>query len=165
MTRCLLKWHEVTKKLLSSHMKLNHTPCRYVLAVCIMTRSGFISYGLMNYDSYKSKSLHWMRSKFIGSNRPCLKWEKAIFVSSFHNSWNIYPLQSHFELIEYFFHKKPWLGSHPTLGAMRVFFLEKTKTMLESMDQREGLEQKSNDWERARRRKPKIDKDTTNAKS
>lgn len=26
-------------------------------------------------------------------------------------------------------------------------------------------EEKSNDWERARRRKPKIDKDTTNAKS
>ena len=50
------------------------------LAVCIMTCSGFSSYGLVNDDSYKSKSLHWMRSKFIGSNRHCLKWEKAIFV-------------------------------------------------------------------------------------
>jgi hypothetical protein len=129
-----------------------------------MTLSGFSSYGLVNYDSYKSKSLHWMRLKFIGSNRPCLKWEKAIFVLSFHNSWNIYPLQSHFELIEYFFHKKPWLGSDPTLEQWESF-PRKDEDNVRVDGQREGLEQKSNDWERARKKKPKIDKDTTNAKS
>jgi hypothetical protein len=76
-----------------------------------MTRSGFDSYGLVNYDSYKSKSLHWMRSKFIGSNRPCLKWEKTIIdIPSL--SKDIYPLQSHFEPGRIF-----WPGSHPTLGA------------------------------------------------
>ena len=68
-------------------------------------------------DSYKSKSLHWMRSKFIGLNGPYLKWEKAIFVilSRF---LKYDPLQSYFELSEIFSFKKkkPWLGSYPTLG-------------------------------------------------
>jgi len=118
-----------------------------------MTYSGFGSYGLVNHDSYKSKSLHWTRSKFIGSNRPCLKWEKAIFVilSRF---LKYYPLQSHFEPGKIFsFKKKPWLGSHPTLGAMRDMLLGRIKTLIGLMDKRKDLEQKSNDWDRARRRK------------
>jgi hypothetical protein len=72
-----------------------------------MTCSGFSSYGLVNHDSYKSKSLHWMRSKFIGSYRPCLKRENAIFVILSH-FLKYYPLQSHFEPGKVFsFKKKP----------------------------------------------------------
>jgi len=73
-------------------------------------------------DSYKSQSLHWMRSKFIGSNRPSLKWEKAIFVILSHFS-KYYPLQSHFKPGKVFsFKKKPWLGSYLTLGANERYF-------------------------------------------
>ena len=116
MTQCLLKTYGVPKKFLSSHMKLNHPPCSKVLAVCIMTCNGLSSYGLANQGSCKSKSLHWTMSKFIGSHRPCLKWEKAILdIPSL--SKEIYPLQSISNLIKYSFKKKPWPGSHPTLGA------------------------------------------------
>jgi hypothetical protein len=46
-----------------------------------------------------------MMSKFIGSNQPCLKWEKAIFdIPSL--SKDIYPLQTHFEPDKIFFFKK-----------------------------------------------------------
>ena len=87
-----------------------------------MTCSGFGSYGLVNHDSYKSQSLHWMRSKFIGFNRPCLKWEKAIFdIPSL--SKNYILCSPIFEPGEIFsFKKKPWLGSHPTLGANERYF-------------------------------------------
>ena len=104
-------------------------------------------------DSYKSKSLHWMRSKFIGFNWPCLKWEKAIFVilSRF---LKYDPLQSYFELSEIFSFKKkekkkPWLGSYPTLGANEKYFGDPDKIN----GSKKSLEQKSNVWERARRRK------------
>jgi hypothetical protein len=105
MTRCLLKWHEVTKQILSLYMKPNYTSYR-VFAVCIMTRSGFSGYGLVKHDSYKSKSLHWMRSKFIGSNRPCLKWEKAIFdIPSLAKDY--IPCSPILSWIKYYFHKNP----------------------------------------------------------
>jgi hypothetical protein len=47
-----------------------------------------------------------MRSKFIGSNRPCLKREKAIFVILSH-FLKYYPLKSYLSLIEYFFQENP----------------------------------------------------------
>jgi hypothetical protein len=67
---------------------------------------GVGSYGLVNHDSYKSQSLHWMRSKFIGSNRLCLKWENAIFdIPSL--SKNYIPCIPILSWIEYSFHKNP----------------------------------------------------------
>jgi hypothetical protein len=67
-----------------------------------MACSEFGSYGLANHDSYKSKSLHQRRLKFIDSNRPCLKWEKAIFViSSLSKDYIL--CGPHLSMIEYFF--------------------------------------------------------------
>jgi hypothetical protein len=117
MTRCLLKWYGVTKQILSSHMKLNHPPCSKVLAVCIMICNGFSSYGLANQGSCKSKSLHWTRSKFIGSHRPCLKWEKGHLCFILSQYWKYIICNPILSLIEYSFQKKPRRGSHPTLGA------------------------------------------------
>jgi hypothetical protein len=85
-----------------------------------MTCSGFGSYGIVNHDPYKSKSLHWMRSKFIGSNRPCLKWEKAIFnIPSL--SKDIYPLQSPFKPNRIFLSRKPDQDHTPHLGQIRDY--------------------------------------------
>ena len=57
---------------------------------------------------------------------------------------------SHFEPGEIFsFKKKPWLGSHPTLGANEKCFGDTDKIN----GSKKSLEQKSNVWERARRRK------------
>jgi len=87
-----------------------------------MTRSGFNSYGLVNHDSYKSKSYTgWGQNLTVLTD---LAWnEKRPSLLSFHISLKYYPLQSHFEPGKIFsFKKKPWLGSHPTLGANERYF-------------------------------------------
>ena len=87
-----------------------------------MICGGLSSYELVNIPCI-SRLLRWMRSKFIDSNQLCLKWEKAIFVYSFHDAWNIYPLQSHFEPHRIFLSKiKSGHGSQPTLEANKGFF-------------------------------------------
>ena len=114
MTRCLLKWYGVPKQILSSHMKLNHPPCSLVLAICIMTCNRFSSYGLANQGSYKSKSLHWARSKFIGSHQPYLKWdEKRSSLFYPFTILEIYHLQSHFEPNRIFFSKETLMRITP----------------------------------------------------
>ena len=61
-------------------------------------------------------------------------------------------MQSHFEPSKIFSFKKkkkPWLGSHPTLGANERYFGD-----IDIINgSKKSLEQKSNVWERARRRK------------
>ena len=99
-----------------------------------MTCSGFGSYGLVNHDSYKSKSLHQMRSKFIGSNRPCLKQEKAIFdIPSLSKKYILCsPILS---LVKYFLSKRNPNQDHtPHWGQMRNIL----ETRIKSMDQRKA---------------------------
>jgi len=81
-------------------------------------------------------------SKFIGSNQPCLKWEKAIFdIPSL--SKDIYHLQTYFEPDRIFLFKRNPDQDHTShWGQIR-----------EDKSEREGLEQKSNVWERAKRKK------------
>jgi len=98
-----------------------------------MTCSGFSSYGLVNHVSYKSKQLHWMRSKFIGSNRTCLKWGKVIFVILSH-FLKYYPLQSHFEFDRIFLSKNLDQDHTPHWGQMRDIL----KTLIELMDKKKG---------------------------
>jgi len=97
--------------------------------VCIMTCSGFNSYGLVNHNFYKSKSLHRMRSKFISSNWPCLKWENVIFVIP-SLSKNYIPSNPILSLIEYSFKKKTLTKIMPILEAMRDIMLEKMETFI-----------------------------------
>ena len=79
-----------------------------------------------------------------------LAWnEKRPSLLSFHISWDIIPCGPHLSLIKYFLSRNPDQDHTLHRGQMRDIL----KTLIGLMDKRKDLEQKSNDWDRARRRK------------
>ena len=80
-----------------------------------------------------------------------LAWnEKRPSLISLHFLKNYILCSPILSLVKYFLSKKKtWLGSHPTLGANEKYFRDTGKIN----GSKKSLEQKSNVWERVRRRK------------